>query len=240
MNNKIKIYCLPYAGGSKSIYNDWIKTYADIAEIVPLEYKGHGEFFCESAYNSLEEAADDMCLKIMADSPHKYIVYGHSLGSIIALLTAELLEKKYGKKPEALIIGGIRPAHLKYKDEKLLNLPKEEFMNHIFDLGMTSEEIKSEPELVDIIYEIIHNDVKIEELYKYIPDAHSKLTVPIVVMTGDYDNEAPLSDMKEWQMYTDSRFYIKNFPSDHFFPFNCNEFETYFRSVLKKIIFNML
>lgn len=51
--SKLKVYCLPYAGGSKSVYNDWISKYSDVAEIVPIEYNGHGELFCEPFYTNL-------------------------------------------------------------------------------------------------------------------------------------------------------------------------------------------
>ncbi len=233
--NKLKVYCLPYAGGTKMSYFDWVSEFSDEAEIVPMEYNGHGERFSEAFYSSAEEAAKDICERIMADRPSSYVIYGHSFGSMIAVLAAEIMEYEYNKKPLAVIVGGMRPMHLKYKDKVLHNLPKNELMQEIFELGQTSEEIMSEPELVDLIYDIIYNDLLIDETYVYDTESHKKLTVPMVVMTGTEDHEAPVDDMKEWNNYTDGRFYIKEFESGHFFPFQCEEFISYFSSVLKKV-----
>lgn len=238
--NKMKMYCFPYAGGVKSNFYDWSNAFSDICDIIPLEYKGHGERFTEDHYANLDEAALDMYNQIAANKPDYYILYGHSLGSMVALLTAELLEKNYSKKPKALIVGGMRPAHLKYRDKQLHQLPKDDFIKHIFELGQTDEEIMNEPELVDIIYEIMHNDVMIEEKYVYNTNEHNIINIPMIVMTGCEDDEAPLSDMKEWNIYTKSRFYIKEFNSDHFFPFNCDDFNPYFHNLLKKISLNMI
>lgn len=236
---KIKLYCLPYAGGSKSIYNEWIDEYRDIAEIIPIEYNGHGELFCEPFYVSADEAAEDICQRIMGDKPDNYAVFGHSMGSAIALLTVAKLEEKYSHKPKAILVGGMRPPHLKYKDEKLLHLPKDEMMKKVFSLGQTDEEIMKEPELIDILYDIFCADLKLDEEI-ISADQIDKLTVPMVCMTGLEDDEAPEEDMKEWQNYTSGNFYFKSFLGDHFFPFNTSDFTVYFREQIKKACSELL
>ena len=231
--SKLKVYCLPYAGGSKSVYNDWISKYSDVAEIVPIEYNGHGELFCEPFYNSGDEAANDICKRIMADKPENYAVFGHSMGSAIALLVVSKLEKMYSCKPKVILVGGMRPPHLKYKDEKLLHLPKDEMMKKVFSLGQTDAEIMNEPELIDILYDICCADLKIDEEINS-AESISKLTIPMICMTGSEDDEAPEEDMREWQSYTDGSFYFKSFIGDHFFPFNVSDFAPFFREQLEK------
>lgn len=233
--SELKIYCMPYAGGSKSIYSNWIKSHADLCKIVPMEYKGHGELFSEPFYSTMEETVEDMYKRIAADSPDNYVIFGHSLGSIVALLTAEKLQKNYSKSPKALIVAGIRPPHLLYKDKKLGGLSKNEFMESFFELGQMDQEIMECPELIDIIYEILSNDVKIEENYKHNENEHDLLNIPIFAMTGIKDDEAPVEDIQEWGNYTTNSLTVQLFQSDHFFPFNCSDFEPYFRSIIKKI-----
>lgn len=81
--NRIKLYCLPYAGGSKYVYNDWIRIYSEAAEIIPIEYSGHGERYGEPFYRSADEAAEDIAEMIMSDKPERYALYGHSLGGTL-------------------------------------------------------------------------------------------------------------------------------------------------------------
>lgn len=56
----MKIFCLPYAGGSSSVFAKW-KTYMsrDI-EIVAPELAGRGTRFNDEKYVSIQSAADDI------------------------------------------------------------------------------------------------------------------------------------------------------------------------------------
>lgn len=231
---KIKVYCLPYAGGSRSIFNDWVDEYKNIAEIVPLEYSGHGSRYGEELYTSADKMADDIYKCIVSQRPENYIIYGHSMGSLISLLTAIRLEKNYLHAPKAVIIGGTRPPHLSYKEECIANLPKDEFMQKIFDLEQTDPEIMNEPEFVDLFYDIIHADVVLGENYT----GFSKLPqikTNLYVMTGLQDDEAPVEDMEEWKNYCSGLFELKTFDSGHFFPFKYEGFHEYFAELIRSV-----
>ncbi len=231
--NKIKIYCLPYAGGSMNIYNDWIKEYKDTAQIIPVEYSGHGSRYTEELYTSADDMADDIYRCIMADKPQNYMIYGHSMGSLISLLVTIRLEAKYNYKPNAVIIGGTRPPHLIYKDEQIAHLPKQEFLEKIFSMDQMDAEIMNEPELLDLIYDIIYADTILAEEYRGYQSL-PKIKSPLVVMTGLKDDEGPEEDMKEWKKYSEGNFELKTFDAGHFFPFKCVDFHDYFVNTINK------
>lgn len=240
MMEKVKVFCLPYAGGSANIYFDWKEKYASMAEIIPIEYKGHGRLFGEPFYKDADEAADDICKRICDENPQNYIIYGHSMGSLIALLVATKLEKRECHPlPKAIIVGGMRPPHLKHRDEQLRHLSKDEVMKKIVDLGQMDSEIMNEPELVDMLSDVFLADLKISEGYE---DAEllPGIRIPMVVMTGNKDTEAPLDEMKEWARYTSHHFYIKAFDGDHFFPFNCKKFDDYYLEMIDKAARSLL
>lgn len=225
------MYCFPYAGGTIGAYEDWADKFGNIVDVVPLEYNGHGYLFCEPLYKDAFEAAEDMCERICRDAPDKYILYGHSMGSFIAFLTAVKLAEKNVSQPIAVIAGGTRPPHLMYKDEHIADLPKDKFLQKLVDLGQTDAELLEEPEFVDIIYEIMSNDSRICENFE--TDWNTlKIDAPILAMTGSEDNEAPMEDMKEWQRYTNGMFQIKQFDGGHFFAFECDQFPGYLKSKL--------
>lgn len=228
---KIKVFCLPYAGGSKSIFNEWIEKYKDVAEIIPMEYSGHSSRFCEKLYTDANEMAEDTYRNIVAFKPTDYIIFGHSMGCLISLLTALKLESRYEFPPRKIIIGGTRPPHLSNKDDKISGLPKKEFMNKFFELDQMDSEIMNEPELMDLLYEVFYADTLVGENYNGYTEL-PKLRTPMVVMTGANDNEAPEDDMREWALYTDGDFKFKLFDSGHFFPFKCEEFCDYFKKAI--------
>lgn len=232
--NRIKLYCLPYAGGSKYVYNDWIRIYSEAAEIIPIEYSGHGERYGEPFYRSADEAAEDIAEMIMSDKPERYALYGHSLGGTLGFLVTKKLEEDYSCKPLTLMIGGSRPPHLKYKNEKWLSLSKNEFMQRIYMMGQTDESIMKEKELYDLLYKILYADIKINEEC-FIPEESSKISVPILAMAGYDDERAPESDMIEWRQYTTGDFSHRSFPSNHFFSFNCDSFPDFLLDRLRML-----
>lgn len=231
---KIKVFCLPYAGGNKTIYSDWLNMYSDIAEIIPLEYSGHGSRFCDELYDDAEKISYDVFESIVDRKPANYIMYGHSMGSLIAYLTGYKLENEYKYPPKALIIGGTRPPHLKYKDEALSELPKDKLIDKMVNLGQMDDEIINEPELLDLLADIFQADIKAYE--KYCVDFSKKVKCPVYVATGSEDDEAPMEDMEEWKMYAEGFFTIRSFEDSHFFPFTNEEYPSYFKNIIRDII----
>ena len=48
------------------------------------------------------------------------------------------------------------------------------------------------------------------------------ISIPILSLTAESDDEAPIEDMKEWQKYTTGKFDCHLFKGDHFFAFEDN------------------
>lgn len=229
--SKIKVFCLPYAGGSKSVFSEWKEKYNDIAEIIPMEYSGHSSRFSEKLYTDADKMAEDIFRNIVAYKPEDYIIFGHSMGCLISLLTALKLESRYKFMPQKIVIGGTRPPHLSYKDEKISDLSKKDFMNKFIEMDQMDPEIINEPELMDLLYDVFYADTLVGESYKGYTDI-PKLKAPMIVMTGSQDDEAPEEDMREWSFYSEGSFEFKSFDSGHFFPFNSEEFFDYFKKTI--------
>ena len=79
-----------------------------------------------------------------------------------------------------------------------------------------------EPELYEIISEIMYADVQICTKYAKQEKQSLKLDVPFLVFTGEADDEAPPEDMEEWRKYTNKDFILKVIKGDHFFAFKEN------------------
>lgn len=232
----MKVFCIPYAGGSANIYWDWKNQLGAYAQIVPVEYKGHGSLFSEKPYQTIQEAAEDIVQRYLIENKEPYILYGHSLGSLVTFEIGNLLKKKGICQPEHIVLSAMRPPHLLYKKKKYTHLPKNVFMEHIFALGNTPREILEEEELRDLFYEILFADMKLVEDYHY-NEKLDFLNVPISVFTGMEDKDAPKEDLLEWAKYTKNKFTLNMFSGNHFFAFHETGKEAVYiamRELLKK------
>ena len=106
----IKLFCIPYAGCSASIYSKWKRKLPQDIELIPLEPAGRGRRCDEPLYNNLNEAVDDLyweAAKVL-DRSDEYILFGHSMGSLLAFeLYYKLMEEGF-REPLHLYVSGAR------------------------------------------------------------------------------------------------------------------------------------
>lgn len=215
MTHKIKLFCIPYAGGSANIYHKWKAHLHDHIELCPVELAGKGSRITEPLYSGLEEAVEDIYASIAGDiAKHDYMLFGHSMG---ALLVYELLQKikaAGGKKPLHAFFSGKTPPHIKRK-KFYSTLSAEEFEKEIMSLGGTPPEFFKYPELKELFVPILRNDFKITETVIERPEI-SKLPFDISVLVGT-EEEITQEEAKAWQLHTAEKCNLHFIHGDHFF-----------------------
>src|SRR5215213_3277321 len=84
---KIYCFCLPFAGGSRYSYRNYEETGSSFLQIIPLEYPGRGARIKEPLVSNIDFLVQDLYRQIegLAGS-RKYIIYGHSMGGLLACL----------------------------------------------------------------------------------------------------------------------------------------------------------
>ena len=108
----IRLFCVPYAGGSALVYKPWIADFQRQGiELIPLEMKGRGSRITESFYADFEEAKEDllqMIYQYLEESDHPFAFLGHSMGSLLAYELALSVSEK-GFIPSHLFLSGGQP-----------------------------------------------------------------------------------------------------------------------------------
>lgn len=224
---KTKIFCLPYAGGNKSIYNDFADEFRSSFEIYPIEYSGHGTRSGSPLLTTYVQCVNDICMQIRRTCTNNYIIIGHSLGAAVAIGAANKMADHYCNKPKHLVLMAETPPCSEASDNKYRNKNKDEVMDTIASMGHIPHEIMEEPELYDLFSDIIYSDICV--LNGYTSFSFGKLDVPITVFSGSEDDISDF-EMKKWKHYTNSQFRLFNISGDHFFPFiNKKDFFKVFR-----------
>lgn len=213
---KIKLFCLPYAGGSANIYLSWRKKLANNIELCPLELAGRGRRYNDPFYESIDVAADDIYKSVETQiSNNEFALYGHSMGSILAFELSHRLQERLGVLPKHIFFSGHRAPDVPRRDKDTYLLPNEEFKQELLNLGGTPKEVLEEEELLDFFLPLLRADFKIIENYLY-KDKRSKLNCNITVLNGKKD-DLTLNDITQWRKHTDKYCNIIMFDGDHFF-----------------------
>lgn len=216
METKIKLFCIPYAGGSGSSYLKWKPLLSQAIELVPVELAGRGKRFREPLYSLFEEAVDDL-YKIIY--PHtldmKYAIFGHSMGSILAYELTYMLFEKGNVLPKHIIFSGRMPPKRNFPTKKHLKSDAE-FEDDIIRLGGTERAIIENSELKSIVFPIIKADYKLLDGYKY-KENNMKLPMDFSVFYGEHDSIDVNENIYEWADYTNKKCDLYCFSGSHFF-----------------------
>jgi len=210
------LFCLPYAGGSGSIYHRW-RNYLDSSiNLYPIELKGRGRRFNEPFYESFEDAIEDI-FNVIKDKvcDDEYVIYGHSMGSLLAYELYYKICNMGFRKPKHMFFSGHKAPNLKRNKENIHTLSDCDFMKKIIELGGTPEEILNNNELLEIFTPILKNDFKILEKYHY-TEKVNKIECNLSVFSGEQDS-ITLKELAEWNRHGSGESTIYIFEGNHFF-----------------------
>ena len=215
---KVKLFCLPYAGGSASIYIKWKRYLSDRIELHPVELAGRGKRMKSMTYSSLEEVVEDVykSIRYELNDGVPYAIFGHSMGGMITYELACKLRELNCRNPMHVFFSGIYPPHIKRKEKLLHLLSDEEFKDEILKLGGTDKELFEYKELVEIFMHLLRADYKIVETGNYFEKDY-KLDFDISALGGREDADIKVNDLYEWQRYTNKKCSVHEFDGGHFF-----------------------
>lgn len=192
MSTERNVFLLPFAGGSSLLYSQWK---LDHFQMHALDYSGHGFRYQEPVAQNMEDLAEDIIRQIESVQPEEFLLFGHSMGGLLAWLTAQKLEKK----PRVLFISACEPPgcldvgrYEKYRREDLL-------MQYIADYSRVPEKQRNSKVFRTILLPVIQNDFKI--LSEYVYEPAPVLDVPIVVLYSREDTMMRHEVMGKWRDY---------------------------------------
>jgi medium-chain acyl-[acyl-carrier-protein] hydrolase len=212
---RIRLFCLPYAGGSAAIYKDWQKAVPAELQICPIELPGRGLRSREPLPHSIPELAREIASALDLHNDKPLALFGHSMGAAIAYEVARNLEAKNNRALCVLIVSGARAPFLERKKPGVGDLSDSEFLDHIRDLNGTPPEVLADQELMAVLLPMLRRDFINCERYR-LENPHV-LRTPITALAGDGDVDISISDVEAWSALTVGRFLAQSFPGDHFF-----------------------
>lgn len=214
-NSTIRLFCFPYAGGGSSAFYPW-KTYlANNIELIAIQYPGREGRFSEPLVSELKVITHELAkgFKPYLDNP--YLIFGHSLGSLIGFEFIRLIRQLNFPLPKHFIVSGAKAPHMPLRRKHLHNLEDIAFKKELMKYNGVPEHILNNDELMNLFMPLLRNDFKITEDYVY--QDLDPLSCNITALSG-LDDETVLKDeVLGWGKQTNKNFQHISYPGDHFF-----------------------
>ncbi|AGK96289.1 thioesterase II family protein [Clostridium pasteurianum] len=213
--SKIKLFCIPHAGGSAASYSKWQNYINPSIEICPIELAGRGKRFKEEPYNNIGEAVEDIYNIIKKDLDREYAFFGHSMGSLIAYELTHYIMQLENKPPEHIFFSGRKAPNVIYENNSIHKLSEENLKNKLLEFSGTPKEVLDNEHMCKVFLKILRQDFKICELYTY-KNEYPKLNCNITILNGNRD-DIKINHIAFWKQHTSKACYIYFFKGGHFY-----------------------
>jgi surfactin synthase thioesterase subunit len=202
---------LPHAGGSASFYHGMSALLAPWLEVICVQYPARQDRWQEPPAGGVREMADRVAEAVSAVAREPVMLFGHSMGALIAFETAIRLER--GNGVSRLIVSAYRaptrprPFFPADGDSALI----EEMVR----LGGVEPGVLADPDLARLVLPGVRADYQALRGYEYRPP--DRVGCPVTGLAGDQDPRASVEDLAAWAEVTAGDFELLRFPGGHFY-----------------------
>jgi len=208
------LFTIPFAGGNRYVFKDFQPFLADDFRLHPLELAGRGDRISQDLMKELYAIRDDLFSKMQDHLEDEYIIYGHSMGGILAYLLTLMIEDQKLPLPTRVIISGRNTPTKKPKKIRHL-LAKEAFKDSLRELEGTANEVLDHPEIFDFFEPILRADFEAIETYNF--EESRKLNTPLTILHGQAEKNFDEEGARAWQHFTHDAMDFHSFSGGHFF-----------------------
>jgi medium-chain acyl-[acyl-carrier-protein] hydrolase len=211
---KLRLFCLPFAGGGASIYRTWPAALPSWVEVCPIQLPGREERYRETPFTSLTGMSRALARELLPYLDKPYAVFGHSMGALLGFETARALRHVPARPPLALF-----PAAYDAPDAPLTGAPIHQLPDREFVAEMRRRQgpsaVLDNAELMDFVLPILRADFEACDTYAFA--AEPPLDCPFFVYGGEADEEVDRRALERWREATTGGFTLTMMPGTHFF-----------------------
>ena len=212
---RLRLFCFPYAGGGAAVYRTWADSLPVQVEVCPIQLPGRESRMREQAFTNMPDLLSALLPALLPSFDLPFVLFGHSMGSLIAFEIARALRRSNGPQPLAVLASGHRAPQIPDEDPPIYDLPEPEFIHELRQFNGTPEMVLQNTELMMLLLPVLRADFELVGTYTYTPEA--PLTLPLSAFGGTQDADVSAEQLAAWREQTSGPFTRRMYPGDHFF-----------------------
>lgn len=195
------------------MYRRWLPHLPASADLYACQLPGREERLAEphvTCWETLVSRCRDDCMTL-GNVP--LILFGHSMGGLIAYEVATALESA-DHSPHHLVISAAHAPHQDTAEHQFRAKSDAQLAAALQRNGGLPQSVLNSPAFLDLFLPIIRADLSLYESYSR--RSHRPLGCPISVVGGLSDAVVAYQQLKEWRTYTRRTFALRVFEGGHF------------------------
>ena len=213
----VNLVCFPHAGGGAVVFHPWSRELQPVAAVRAVVLPGRESRFREPAATSMDAVVWPIA-EALATLPNTrpIVMFGHSLGALIAYEVARRMVASFRRGPAALIVSGRPAPHLPSRAPRLAHLQPRDVVFQVAELhGGIPTALLEEPDLVALMGTVLKGDLTILENYQYVPGP--PLDCPLLAVGGSSDRLVSRVEVEGWHEHTKGDFSCAQLDGGHFY-----------------------
>jgi len=206
-----RLVWFPHAGGGANFFRPWTGLVDPQLEVLAAVYPGREHRLADPMIADAAAAVAKLAAELdeVAADGRPTILFGHSMGALLAYETARVL----ARRPAHLVVSGRSSPTC----DTPWNGPRSdaEILRRVRAHGETSEEVLAEPGLRDMVLDILRNDYHLVDAYRMLPGPLPD--VDITALGGIDDPDVTPAGLAAWRDATTGSFRHRMFPGGHFY-----------------------
>jgi medium-chain acyl-[acyl-carrier-protein] hydrolase len=212
---RLRLFCLPYAGGGASAFRVWTQAIAPQIEVCPIQLPGRENRLLEAPFTDVGALVDALATALEPAIDRPFALFGHSLGALIGFELIRHFRRRGWPGPVCFFASACRAPQLPRPGEPIHALPEGAFLDALRRLKGTPERLLQDRELMQLVLPALRADFALVETYAYAPGA--RLDCPVAAFGGEADTTVGLADVAGWADQAGRDFSLRMLPGGHFF-----------------------
>jgi surfactin synthase thioesterase subunit len=214
---RLRLLCLPQAGGSASSFGPWRVAAPPGVELATVELPGRGVRSAEPVPDSIEELAQAVVEGVTAELDMPYALFGHSFGALLGYEIAVEIRRRGLPAPRALVVSASRAPHGGAVPERMSDRDDAGLLAWLEGFGGFPSELARYTSYLRYALRTVRRDLTLTENYM---DARAgtvpeRLDCPLHVLGGDADPLIPADRLERWRDCAGGDFTKRLLPGGH-------------------------
>ncbi|NEY36079.1 alpha/beta fold hydrolase [Streptomyces sp. PRKS01-65] len=209
------LVCFPHAGGAAGYYHRLSAALAPAVRVAGVQYPGRQDRLGEPAVTDLTVLADTVAALLARRPGPPPVLFGHSMGALIAFEVAARLEHRHGRAPAGLVVSAMSAPHRCAAEAAREPADDAAAAEELLRLGGTDPQILADEEVRALVLSVLRGDYRAVRGYRP-GSVPAPLSCPLAAFTG-LDDELDAGAVRAWSGYTTAPFSLRGFPGGHFY-----------------------
>ncbi|MFJ5034443.1 thioesterase II family protein [Streptomyces sp. NPDC088560] len=215
------LVCLPFCGGGAGAYMGWASAMPPGTDLAAVCYPGRDGRYMEEYAHDWDALAEDAIAALTSLTERPYVLFGHSLGGLLAFDVTVRLRKRGAPAPRSLVlsaVGAPRPglsARDMFPGTPWVESSDEELVEWMQTFGILPDYALDDSELKDMAVEIMRADLRVRDSYECSEEV--TIDLPVLLLTGEEDTVIPPDAGQQWKKVAVGEFQHDLLPGAHFY-----------------------